>query len=166
MRVLIAEDVAGDNQQIVADGFGDKLACRTPRRFGEYVESAAGTHDLKSVLEAGIHKIALPTVGGGELRSVAIQGSNACILNNARGADERELLELDHLFDNALRPVDIAQSPARHAIRLAEAVEDNDLLIELRGTVVGGVITESAVDLVAEQKDVAFARQQSEIAER
>src|SRR2546427_10045927 len=105
MPVLIAEDVAGDNQQIVADGFGDKLACGTPRGFGEYVESAAGIRYLKSVLEAGIHKIALPTIGVGELGSVAIQGSDACILNNARSANERELLEFDHLFDYAFRPV-------------------------------------------------------------
>ena len=42
VRVLVTENVAGDNQQIIADGFGDKGASRSPRRFGEHVEGAAG----------------------------------------------------------------------------------------------------------------------------
>ena len=52
-----------------------------------------------------------------------------------------------------------AEPPAGHAVGLAEAVEDQHVLVELGGAGERLVVAEAAIDLVAEQQDAAFAGQ-------
>ena len=59
----------------------------------------------------------------------SVEGRDAGVLDDARGADEAELLELGHLLDEPRRPVGEAQPPAGHAVGLAEAVDHQHVLV-------------------------------------
>lgn len=64
MRVTGAEDIAGNNQHIVGDGFGAKIAGGdTVGRFGEDVKSPVGTIDLESFGEQIVGNITFALVG-------------------------------------------------------------------------------------------------------
>ena len=64
------------------------------------------------------------------------------------------------------RAVGEAEPPAGHAVRLAEAVDDQHVLVELRRAGERLVVAERAVDLVADQQHVALAGQLGQVAQR
>ncbi len=89
-------------------------------------------------------------VVGDDGRNVVVPGDGAGELYDAGGADVGELLQLDHLVDEPARAVREAEPPTGHAIRLAEAVEDDGVLVVLGGTAERAVVAKRAVDLIAE----------------
>ena len=62
--------------------------------------------------------------------------------------------------------MDVTKPPAGHAVGLAEAIEDDHVLVELGGAVVGRVIAKRPVDFITQQKNVAFPSQHGQIPER
>src|SRR3972149_1172563 len=103
------------------NGPAHKFHARAPGKFWESVKSAAGRDEFVIVLQSGHQHVALAPVGFFGLPAhVHIQRFYACPLERMRRADETELLELDHLANDRRWSVGESQTPARHAIGLAE----------------------------------------------
>src|SRR5262245_40698376 len=58
VRIVRAEDVAGDDQEVVADGLGDEFGPRSPGGLQEQIERAARAVDLVVVLQLLDHQVA------------------------------------------------------------------------------------------------------------
>ena len=153
MGVAAAEDVAGDDQEVAPDRLGDELGGRPPGGAGEGVEGPFGAGQVEEAGEGGDDGVALAAVGVGLRGEVLVEGDDAGVLDHARGADEAELLELGHLLDQPGRAVGEAEPPAGHPVRLAEAVDDQDVLVPGRRGGERAVVAEGAIDLVADQQD-------------
>src|SRR5262245_54754473 len=166
VSVLAAESAARNDQQVIADRLGDEVAARAPGRLREQIERPAGLLKLIQTLETVAQQIALVLVCLHEWRDVAVPGRHAGVLHDARGADIRALLELDHLFDEPARSVAEAEPPTGHAVGLAEAVDNEYVLVELGGAGKRLVIDESAINLIANQQHATLAGKQRQIAKR
>ena len=156
-RVAAAEDVAGDDQQVAADRLGDELGRGAPGGPGEGVEGAFGRGELEVVGQGLDDHVALAAVGVDLGREVLVERDDPGVLDDARGADEAELLELGHLLDQPARAVGEAEPPAGHAVGLAEAVDDQHLVVPGGGGGERVVVAEGAIDLVADQQDAPLA---------
>src|SRR5512147_936021 len=66
VRVLLAEGVAGNDEQVIADRLRDELAAGSPRSPREKVERSTAPRDLEAVLERAHQAIALLLVIGGD----------------------------------------------------------------------------------------------------
>src|SRR5262249_37598252 len=118
-----------------------------------------------AILQSLVDTIALAVIVGDMVGDVVIPGGDPSVLHHARSTDETELLQLDHLLDESRRSVAVAEAPARHPVRLAEAVEDEYVLVELRRTVELAIVAEGLVDLIAQEQHVAGAGQQGQVAQ-
>ena len=93
------------------------------------------------------------------LAHVDVQRRQRRPLQRLRRTDERVLLQHRDLVDDRRRAVHEAQPPAGHAVRLAEAVDHDRLVVPPRRARERRVVAELAVDFVADQRDVALRRQ-------
>src|SRR5205807_6461077 len=82
------------------------------RRLREAVEGTLRLHQFVAALQPFVDAVALAAVVGDDAVHVVVPGGDAGMLDDARGADEGELLELDHLLDKAARAVGEAEAPA------------------------------------------------------
>src|SRR5438105_15253022 len=62
MRVALAESIAGDNQQVVANSLGHEGVARAPRNFREQIKRPTGDDELIPVLESGDETLAFMLV--------------------------------------------------------------------------------------------------------
>src|SRR5229473_4879752 len=99
-------------------------------------------------------------VVGDVRRVIEIPGDNAGVLDYAGSADKSKLLKLSHFLNDGAGSVGITQPPASHAIGLAEAVEDQDILVELGRAAKVAVVAIGAVNLVAQEQDAALLGQE------
>src|SRR5262249_36888432 len=96
MSVGAAEGRAGDEQEIVADGFGDEVAAAASRRLGEEIERPARLDEVVDAAQAIAQVVALAAIVGDEPGDgvIARAGGQRAVLHHAGSADERKLLEL------------------------------------------------------------------------
>src|SRR5262249_43269968 len=99
MAVAMAENVARDDEQVVADGLGHEVATGSPGSLGKEVKCTAGLYQFEALAQALADAIPLRAVVGDDAGHVEIRRGDARILYHAGGTDESELLELDHLLD-------------------------------------------------------------------
>src|SRR6266851_4457660 len=154
--IAITEGFAGNNQQIIADRFGNELTGGSPRGFGKHVEGPARLGQLVTRFEGLVKPIALAMIVGDVRGIVEVQGGDTGVLNHARSADEGELLQLSHFFNDRAGSVSVAEPPTGHAVRLAEAVKDEHVVVELGGAAKSAVVTISTVNLVTQEQDAAL----------
>src|SRR5208282_6278122 len=154
--VATAENVAGDDQKVAADSLGDEVGGRAPGSAGEGVEGAFGEWKLITIAERGDNHVALAAVGLDVRGQVFVKRRPAGVLRDAGRADEAELLKLGHLLDDPRGAVGEPQTPAGHAVGLAEAIDHQDVLVPGRRRRERSVVTEGPVNLVADQEDVAL----------
>src|SRR5205814_805074 len=154
----------GNDQQLVVDRFGDEFAARARGRVWEHVEGAARLGDFVARFQRFVKAIAFAAVIGDMGRKIIVPGDQAGVLHYAGGANVGELLKLGHFFNNGSRTVGVGEPPAGHAVGLAEAVEDQDIVIELGGAAKTTVIAVGAVNLVAQEQDAALLGQKSQVA--
>jgi hypothetical protein len=92
MRIAFAEDVSRNEQQIIADRFGDKFAAAAVRRFGKSVKRPLRTNQLETILQALVDAIAFLAIVGDDGGPILIPGGDAGVLHHARRTHEGELL--------------------------------------------------------------------------
>src|SRR4051812_43533161 len=97
VRVRLAEDIARNDEELIADRLGHELGGGAPRRFREHVKRTARLLQFETVLEALIKPVALAVIIRDDAGHVVIPGRDTSVLHNARRADKAELLQLDHL---------------------------------------------------------------------
>src|SRR5947209_17666648 len=156
VRVARAERAAGDDEQVVADRLADELGAAAPGRLREEIKRAARPRQFVAAGERRHHAVALALVVGDDRADIVIQRDRAGDLHHTWSTHVGELLQLGHLVDEAARAVAEAEPPAGHAVRLAEAVEDDRILVVLGWAAEGAVVAKGAVDLVAQEQDVAL----------
>src|SRR5262249_43634903 len=69
-------------------------------------------------------------------------------------------------LDQAARPVAIAEPPTRHGVRLAEAVQHKDIVVELRRAAERLIVTEDAIDLIADEQYAPVGGQTCQLLQR
>src|SRR5262249_2307918 len=98
MAVSAAERVPGDNYQVIVESLGHEFAGRAPRGLRKRIEGAFRLDYFEAVFQSLVEPVAFAVVVGDNGGHVIIPGDYARVLDHARGADEAELLKLDHLF--------------------------------------------------------------------
>ena len=149
----------GNDQQIVLDRLGDEFAPRAPGGLGKEIKRAVGRGELVEAAQFVQQKIAVEPVFGDAFGKFDVASRHAGPLDGLRSADERKLLQLDHLLDHVFRTVRVAEPPARHRMRLAETVDDDRPIVPAGRAAEGTVVAERAIDLVADQGDVLLGSQ-------
>ena len=109
---------------------------------------------FKVVAQGRDDHVALAAIGLDLSGQVLVEGDDAGVLGHARGTDKAELLELGHLLNQRRRTVGVAQSPAGHAVGLAEAVDHQDIVVPGRRRGERLIVAERPVNLVADQEHV------------
>src|SRR5262249_4757367 len=156
----------GYDEQVVADGLGDEFIAGAPRSFRINIKGPARHNKLVTILEPGDHAIALALVILDDGRDIVVPGRHARVLHDARGADISELLKLDHLSDEAAGAVTEAEAPAGHAVGLAEAVENQRVLVPRGRTGERRIVAEGPIDLVAHEQNAVFTSQEGQLPQR
>ncbi len=126
MRVVPAERITGDDEEIIADGFRDKLRSRSPWSFRKHVEGTARPGHFVSTFQAIHQAITFSLIVRDNAGHVIVPRDGAGILDHARRTHVTVVLEFEHLLNDAAWPVCKTQAPTGHAIGFAEAVEDED----------------------------------------
>src|SRR5262245_44657074 len=132
MGVAPAEDVAWDNEQVVADSLCYELRCGPPRGSRKRVEGTLRAGELELVAKGVYNQLPLAAVCLDLLSQVLSPRDSPRMLNDARGTHETELLEFRHFLDEHRRPVCETEPPACHAMGLAETVDDEGIGIPSR----------------------------------
>src|SRR5262245_19288307 len=133
MAVPPAKSAAGNDEQVVLDRLGHKIAAGPPGGARKQVECATRFGQIKAVLESRQHASALAAVVGHLLGNVRIQSGYPGMLHHAGRAHKRPLLQFDHLLDELARAMAEPQPPAGHAVSLAETVHHQHILLKLSG---------------------------------
>ena len=156
MGVLSTEYGARDNEEVIADGFGDEFRARAPRGFEEQVEGAFATCDLVVIFQETGQEVSFAAVVVAVVFQIEFPCGDAGPLDGVGSADERELLKLQHLLDEAGGSVHEAEPQSGHGVRFAESINDYGLWVPCDWGDEILVVAEGAVDFVADESDVVF----------
>src|SRR5438105_7348426 len=92
MAIFPAKNIAGNDQQLVANGLGHEVAARAPGSFREDVKRPSWLHDFEVSLQRFVQPVAFVPIGRGKRARIDVQGRDPRVLNHAGSADEAELL--------------------------------------------------------------------------
>src|SRR5262245_56018913 len=150
MRVRSAEYAPRNYQHAVPNRLGDELRPRPPGSLREEIERPPGQLELERPAKAFCQQVALPLVVRDERGRIVVQGRKPAPLYDARGADERELLKFGDLLNQPPGAVRPAEPPAGHAIGLAEALDDQHVLVVTGWRIGRSLVVKCPVNLVAD----------------
>ena len=162
MRVPLAEDIARDNEQFVFDRAGNELRARPAAvgHFGKYVERASRWRDfVPGTFQPSDDQVPTLTILVHLRCHVGVERRDRTPLQRMRRANERVLLQHRDLVDHRRRSVHPAQSPAGHAVRFAEPVDDDRLIVPIGRAHQRRVVAELAIDLVRQQGNIVVSGQ-------
>src|SRR5437588_6208081 len=119
MRVALREDVAGNDQHIIFDGFSHEIGrADSLRRGREGIERPGGFDDLELLRQLLMYQIALFSISLSRGSHWNIHRRHRRMLKRRWWTHIGVLLKLGHLRDDFSRTGGITQPPAGHGVAL------------------------------------------------
>lgn len=99
--IVGTEHGAGDDEEIIADGFGNEFSACAPGSFEEEVEGSFAAGDCVAVFEKADEEVAFAAIVPAVVLEIEFPCSDTGPLHGVWRANEGELLEFQHLLNEA-----------------------------------------------------------------
>ena len=118
MGVPVAEYVAGNEHQVLANRGFEEFLTGSPGQFWKQIKRTAGSSDFVVILQPFVHQIPFVAVGINMPVDIRVECSHSSVLGRVRRADKCELLQLDHRIDNFSGTMNPCDPPTGHGMGL------------------------------------------------